>query len=109
MPIRQAQGGQMPVFEPPPDPTSLANDEPVDIQGTPVFPGSDGNPPIVTPGQMPQLPAQFQNGLPPSVLSEPATNTTTPTTPATTPGAGQYVAPMPGVLPVPAQSPQPKP
>ena len=24
-------------------------------------------------------------------------------------GAGQYVAPLPGVLPVPAQSPQPKP
>ncbi len=111
MPMRQAQGGQMPVFESAPDPTGLANEEPVDIAGTPVFPGSDGNPPVVTPGQMPQLPAQFQNGLPPSVVpgEGPPTNTTTTPTPATTPGAGQFVAPLPGVLPGPAQPPQPKP
>lgn len=106
-PIRQVQAGQMPVFEAPPDPTSLANDEPVDVQGMPVFPGADGNPPVVTPGQMPQLPSQFQSGLPPSVLSGEPPTTTTPT-PSTMPGPGQYVAPLPGVLPIPAQNPQPK-
>jgi hypothetical protein len=93
---------QQPVFEPPPDPTSLANDENPGPAAPPVFQPGDGNPP---PPSQANPPAQ--NPLTPYVPPPADSNGEQPQGPPTQPTPGQLTTPSPGVLPVPPTPPQP--
>jgi hypothetical protein len=113
-PVRAGPTPAAPVYEPPPDPTGLANDDSGETPA-PVFqangqegaapagPAGTPPPPMTTPGVTPYTPAPADPG---------AALAGQPTAPPQTPTAGQFAAPQPGVLPTPSPTqpqPQPKP
>jgi hypothetical protein len=98
------QPGQQPaLFQVPPDPTTLANDD--NPGPPPAFQPAEANP---MPGPVPQPPPPAPNPLTPY---QPPAETTgdQPQTPPAQPAAGQLTTPTPGVLPVPPQTPQQQP
>jgi hypothetical protein len=112
-PLRAGPPPPAPVYEPPPDPTALANEDANDAnaaapvyqgnggEGTPAAPTGAPPPPMGAPGVTPYTPNPVD---PASAL------TGQPTAPPVQPNAGQFVAPQPGVLPTPSQTQQqPKP
>lgn len=111
-PLRAAAPPPAPVYEPPPDPSALANEDPNENAGIAAPPVYQGNgtqeapqpagppPPMTTPGVTPYSPnpADPASALPGQ-----------PTAPPAQPNAGQFVTPQPGVLPPPTQTPQQQP
>jgi hypothetical protein len=107
-PVRPLPPQMMPptVFEVPPDPTSLANDEAAERAAAPVFQGE--------PSGVPQPANVLPPGIPPTPALSPYNPPAAPPQgsqtpgPVTAPAPGQLLAPSPGVLPAP-QQPQPPP
>jgi hypothetical protein len=92
------------IFEPPPDPTALANDD-NPAPGPPVFQPTDaGNGPVPVPQPATPPVNPLTPDLPPA-----ETSGDQPQTPPVQPAAGQLTTPTPGVLPVPPQTPQQQP
>ena len=112
-PLRAGPPTPAPVYEPPPDPSALANEDANDPNAAATFQGNGGEgaapaapngappPPMTTPGVTPYTP----NPADPA-----STLTGQPGAPPVQPNAGPFVAPQPGVLPTPSPTQQqPKP
>jgi hypothetical protein len=102
MPMAPPPGQEPAIFEVPPDPSELANEEPGVAPAPPVFQGDPNGAPQPTPPN-----PSPNNGVSPYV--PPPDPNAEPAPPPALPGPGQQTAPQPGVLPVPTPAPQQQP